>query len=152
MCNIHVVFSAKRKNAKRRNLFFFNANVTHALLLVTEHTRWTPFVLHHLNRRCSAWSSAFLSVEVPSVTQFITGSRTGLPPQCVVFFSPCSHSITPHLLPVFLLIKERSYSSERGMAAPEDWTRTSLSFDFSHPLSFAIWLCRALYSLQRAKY
>lgn len=130
-----------------------STSATHVLLSVTEYTRWTLFVLHHLNRRCSAWSGAFLSVEAPSVTQFITGSRTGLPPQHAVFFSLCSHSITPHLLPVFLLIKERSYSSERGMASPEPWTRTSLSFDFSLPLSFAIWLCRALYSLQSgAKY
>lgn len=114
-------------------------------------SRSTPSVLRHLNRRCSALSSAFLCVKI-TLCQTVHHrllNRTAT----MCFFSLHPHSITPHLLPFFLLIKERSYSSEKGMASPEPWTWTSLSFDFSLPLSFSIWLCHALYSLQSgAKY
>lgn len=147
MCNIHEVFSAKRK--------------CKTFLILAGHTsscRWQKIPDGHLFCYIIlTWGAPHGLVHSwvlrRSFNEVSHSSSQALEEDCHHNVPSFSHSITPHLLPVFLLIKERSYSSERGMASPEPWTRTSLSFDFSLPLSFAIWLCRALYSLQSgAKY
>lgn len=115
--NITFIFVVPSENCKTQNTHHptFSILGWETCPLVSNiNSRSTPPVLRHLNRRCSALSSAFLCVKI-TLCQTVHHRLLNRTATTMCFFSLHPHSITPHLLPFFfanqreeLLIGERN--------------------------------------------